>query len=125
MSTSSPSSQITGQSHNSKLGIEIGIPVAVVVVLLAVLAFFIFQNRKFRQRLLQVGKQTGEGSLESEEAKPETQERQGSLIGELDVTRYELSQQDAPKHEVLGNEIHELWYNHNPEHELVGDSPPR
>lgn len=124
-STGSPSPQPTGQSQNSKLGIEIGIPVAVVVVLLAVLAFFIFQNRRFRQRLLEIGKQTGEGSQESEAMRPETQERQGGLIGELDVTHYELTQRDAPNHEVLGNEIHELYYNNNPKHELVGDSPPR
>lgn len=102
-----------------------GIPVAIVVVLLAVLAFFILQNRKFRQRLLQVGKQTEEGSLESEAARPEMQEHQGDILGELDVTRYELTQQDAPKHEVLGNEIHEIYHNDSPEHELSGDSPPR
>ena len=101
-----------------------GIPVAIIVVLLAVLAFFIFQNRKFRQRLLQIGNKTGEGSLESEAARPEMQERHGDL-GELDVTRYELTQQDAPKHEVLGNEIHEIYHTDNPEFELVGDSPPR
>lgn len=124
-STGSPSPQPTAQSHNSKIGIEVGITVAVVVVLLAVLAFFIFQNRKFRRRLLQVGKQTGQGSLEPGVTRPEMQEHQGDLLGELDVTHYELTQQDAPKHEVLGNEIHEIYHNDNPEYELAGDSPPR
>ena len=102
-----------------------GIPVAIVVVLLAVLAFFIFQNRKFRQRLLQLGNKTGEGSPEFDATRPEMQERPGDLLGELDITRYELTQQDAPKHEVLGNEIHEIYHNDNLEYELDGDSPPR
>ena len=122
-STGSPSPQPTEQSHSSRIGIEVGIPVAIVVVLLAVLAFFIFQNRKFRQRLLQLGNQTREGSLGSEATRPEMEEQQGAPVGELDITRYELTQQDAPKHEVLGNEVHELYYNDNSEHELVGDSP--
>ena len=113
-STSSPAQQPTDLSHNSKTGIEIGIPIAIVVVLLAILAFFVFQNRKFRQRLLQLRSQMGEGSPGREDTTPEMQE--------LDLTHYELTQHDAPKHEVLGNGIHELYHN-GVEHELVGDGP--
>ena len=57
----------------------------------------------------------GEGSLGREDTTPEMQE--------LDLTHYELTQHDAPKHEVLGNEILELHHN-GVEHELVGDGPP-
>ena len=124
-STSSPSPQPTGQSHSSKTGIEVGIPIAVTVVLLAVLTFFIFQNRKFKQHLLQLRSQMGEGSLGREQTRPQMQEGEGVHIAELDLTSYELTQQNAPKHELLGNEVHEIYYNGMPEHELVGDNLPR
>jgi len=53
--TSSASPQPTAQNHNAQTGIEVGVPVAVVtVVLLAILAFFVFQNRKQKQRLIQL-----------------------------------------------------------------------
>lgn len=67
----------------------------------------------------------GEGSLRREETRPEMQEREGGPLGELDLTHYELTQQDAPKHELLGSEIRELYHNGIPAHELVGDNPPR
>ena len=46
------SPQSTDQNHNSKTGIDIGLPIAIVAVLLAVIAFFVFQNRKFKRRLM-------------------------------------------------------------------------
>ena len=104
---------------------EVGIPVAMVVVLLAVLAFFMFQNRKIKQRLLQLGDQMGESSLVREHARPETQEHEGGPMAELDLTHYELSHPDAPRHELLGNEIHEINHNGILEHELAGDGPQR
>ena len=124
-STSSSSPQLDAQRSNSKTGIEVGIPVAVVVVLLAILAFFIFQNRKFRQRLLQLRGQSGEDLTGGGGSRNEMQERWGAPMGELDATHYELTHQDAPKHELFGNQIHELPYNSVHEPELVGDSPPR
>lgn len=66
-----------------------------------------------------------EGSLGRENARPEMQEHEGGTIAELDLTHYELTQRDAPKHELLGNEVHEIYHNGAPEHELVGDGPPR
>lgn len=65
----------------------------------------------------------GEGSPGREDTITEMQEREGGFVGELDLTHYELTQQDAPTHEVLGNEIHELHHN-GVEHELVGNGPP-
>ncbi|KAF6222655.1 hypothetical protein HO133_000702 [Letharia lupina] len=124
-STSLPSPRPTDPSHISKTGIEVGIPIATVVVLLAILAFFIFQNRKFKQRLFQLRSQMSEGSLRRGEARPEMHEREGGALGELDLTHYELTQHDAPKHELLGSEIRELDHNGIPAHELVGDNPPR
>lgn len=67
----------------------------------------------------------GEGSLGREQTRPQMQEREGGRIAELDLTHYELTQQDAPNHELLGNEVHEIYHNSMPEHELVGDNPPR
>lgn len=52
------------------------------------------------------------------------QEREEGVVAELDLTNYELTQQDAPKHELSGNEVHELYHNGVPEHELLGDNPP-
>ena len=123
--TSSLSPQPTIQSHNSKTGIEIGIPVAIVVVLLAVLAFFIFQNRKFRQRLLQL-RNPGEGSSpRQEETRAEMQGGDEYLAGELDVTHYELPHQNTPQHELSGNEVHEIYHYGILEHELDGNGPWR
>ncbi len=91
--------------------------------MLAVLALFIFQNRKFKQRLLQLKDQMGQDSP-GEGTRSDMQQREGVPVGELDITHYELTQRDAPKHEILGNEIHELNHNGIPKHELIGDSPP-
>ena len=122
-SQTSASPQSTDQSNSSKTGIEIGIPVAIVVVLLAVITFFVFQNRRFKHRLIQLHSQTEEGPLGLEETRPKTQEVEGHPIAELDLTRSELTQQDAPEHELLGNGIHELNHNDFPLHELDGDRP--
>ncbi len=67
----------------------------------------------------------GEGSLGQEEAHPDMQQRESGLVGELDLTHYELTQQDAPKHELSGNEVHELYHNGILDHELVGSDPSR
>lgn len=104
---------------------EVGIPVVMVVVLLAVLALFMFQNRKFKQRFLQLRDQMGESSIGREHVRPETQEHEGGPMAELDLTHYELSHPHAPRHELLGNEIHEINHDGILEHELVGDGPRR
>lgn len=67
----------------------------------------------------------GEGSLGQEGTRPEMQEPEEGPVGELDLNHYELTQHDAPKHELLGNEIHQIYHGGIPEHELIGDSPPR
>lgn len=107
------------------MGIEVGIPVAIAVVLLAVLAFFVFQNRKFKRRLFQLRGQMGNDSLGRTEERPEMQQPEGGPLGELDLTHYELTQHRAPRHELLGTQVHELHHNGIFEHELVGDGPPR
>ena len=67
----------------------------------------------------------GEGPPGQEETQPDMQQREGGMVGELDLTHYELTQQDAPKHELSGNEVHELYHNGILDHELVGSDPPR
>ena len=85
-------------------------PVAVVVVLLAILAFFISKNRKQKRRLLQLQGERAETQLRHEEAEPGMQE--------LDVTHHELTQPNAPRHEMAGEAFFELSQPHAPMHEL-------
>ena len=92
------------------MGIEIGVPVTVVIVLLAILAFFISQNRKQKRRLLQLQGERAENQLRHDEVEPGMQE--------LDVTHRELTQPDAPRHEVAGEALFELSQPHAPMHEL-------
>ena len=115
--TSSPSAQPKNQGHSSKMDINVGIIVAVVVILLAILVFFIFQNRKFRQRLLHI-REDSSGQAGTRTA---PQRGNGNPPGELDITHYELTQQNAPQHELSGNEIHELYHRGIPEHDLRRD----
>ena len=124
-SSNSPSPQSTNQAHSSKLGIEVGIPVAIFLILLAVLAFFMFQNRKFKQRLIQLRDQMGASSPRQEHARPKMEEFEGDPVAELDLTYFELGHCHAPKHELLGSEIHELNHRGIPRHELAGDSRRR
>ena len=123
--TSSPSTQSTNQSHDSKTELGIGITVAVIAILLAILAFFIFQNRKFKQRLLQLR----EGPSGQEQTRTAVRKGNENPSGELDVTLHELAQQNTPRHELFGNEvhelseneIHELYHRNIPEHDLNRD----
>ena len=124
-SSNSPSPQSANQAHSSKLGIEVGIPVAIFLILLAVLAFFMFQNRKFKQRLIQLRDQMGANSPRQEHARPKMEEFEGDPVAELDLTYFELGHRHAPKHELLGSEIHELNHRGIPRHELAGDSRRR
>lgn len=94
------------------MGINVGITVTVVVILLAILAFFIFQNRRFRQRLLQLR----ESPSRQEGTKTAGQRASGNPPEELDITRYELTEKNASSHELSGNEIHELYHRGNQEH---------
>lgn len=64
----------------------------------------------------------GEGSLGREETRPEIQKHGERSMGELDLTRYGLTQQDASKQELFGSQLHELF--HNGIHE-IGDNSPR
>ena len=124
-SANSPSPQSTNQGHSSQLGIEVGIPVAIVITLLAVLALFMVQNRKFKQRLIQLRDQMGASSPRQEHARPKVGEFEGDPVAELDLTYFELGHRHAPKHELLGSEIHELNHRAIPRHELAGDSHRR
>ena len=124
-STDSHSPQPTNQADSSKSDIEIGIPVAIVVIILAVIAIFTFQDRKFKHRLLKLRDQMAGSSPGQDNARPEMQRFEERAVAELDLTRYELSHRHAPKHELLGNEIHELNHHGFPEHELAGDDSQR
>ena len=119
--TSSSSTQPTHQSHNSKMNIYIGITVAVVVILLAVLAFFIFQNRKFKQRF----RKLIEGPSGQEETTTAVRRGVQNPPVELDLTHYELAQQGTLRHELSGNGIHEIYHLGIPEHELIRDRSQR
>ena len=127
--TSSPSTQPTNQSHDSKMEINVGITVAAIAILLAILAFFIFQNRKFKQRLLQLR----ERPSRQEETRTEVRKDNENPSGELDLTLHELAQQNTPRHELFGNEIHELsenqihelYHRSIPEHDLTTDDSQR
>ena len=121
-SSNSPAPQSTNQAHSSQLGVEVGIPVAIVIILLAVFALFMVQNRKFKQRLIQLRDQMGASSPRQEHARPKMDEFQGDPIAELDLTYFELGHRHAPKHELLGSELHELNHRGIPRHELAGDS---
>ena len=84
-----------------------------------------FQNRKFKKRLLQLRDQMGESLPGQEHARPEMEEFEGDPVAELDLTHYELSHRHVPRHELLGNGVHEMNHNGIPKHELVGDGPER
>ena len=124
-SSNPPAPQSTNQAHSSQLGIEVGIPVAIVIILLALLALFMVKNRKFKQRLIQLRDQMGANSPRQEHARPKMEEFQGDPVAELDLTYFELGHRHAPKHELLGSEIHELNHRGIPRHELAGDSRRR
>ena len=100
---------------------NVGIIVAVVVVLLAVLAFFVVQNRKFKRHLLQLR----ESLSRQEGTRTALQRDNGNSLGELDITHYELTQSNAPQHELSGNEIYELYHRGIPQHDLNRDDAQR
>lgn len=95
---------------------EAGVPVAVVtVVLLAILAFFVFQNRKQKQRLIQLQNERAGDPLRHVEMREQVED----VLGELDETYHELTQPDAPQHEIVGNGIYDLFPPCALEHELA------
>ena len=96
------------------MDIYIGITVAVVMVALAIIAFLIFQNRKFKQRLLQL-REGPSGQGEATTAAPKGNK---NPPGELDLTFHEMAQQNTSQHELSGDEIYEL-YRGMPEHDLT------
>lgn len=119
--TSSPSTQPSTQSYNSKINMTVAITVAVIVILLAIVAFFIFQNQKFRRRLLQLR----DGPSGHEETRTAVHICNENLPGELDLTHYELAQQNTPRHELSGNQIHEAYSRGIPVHDLIRDGYQR
>ena len=109
------------------MDLNVGITGAVAVILLAILAFFIFQNRKFKQRLLQLREgPSGQGEVNTAVLKDNE-----NPLEEPDRTNYELAQPDTPRHELFGNEIHELsgneihelYHRGISEHESTRDDP--
>jgi predicted Holliday junction resolvase-like endonuclease len=79
--------------------IGVGVPVALVLVLLAILAFLVFQIRRQKRRL-QLQSHRVDVPLQHEEVDPGMQE--------LDITHYELAHPNAPQHEIAGNGIYEF-----------------
>ena len=78
---------------------------AVMVVLLAILTFFIFQNRKNKRHLLHLQREKAGDPPRQERAEPGMQEHENDFAGELDVTHYEITQPDAPQHEIAGKPL--------------------
>ena len=71
---------------------------AVIIVLLASLAFIIFRkNQKQKQGLVHL---QSERAGDPQSHRPEMHEHGEDLVGELDITHYELTQSDAPRHEL-------------------------
>lgn len=97
---SSPTSkQPAGQNHDSTRRVKIGVPVAVIIVLfLAGLVFLIFRKNRAQKRGLV--KLQGERSEDPLSGRPKQQELAGDSAWELDVTHYELSHPNAPRHEL-------------------------
>lgn len=74
-------------------GVEVGVPLAVVILLLASLAFFVLRkNRKQKWGLAHLQSKRAGDQLPH---RPEMDE-----LAELDVTHYELTQSNAPRHEL-------------------------
>lgn len=84
------------RDHDSKLGIKIGVPIAVVIIfLLAFLAFFI--RRRNRSHKPGAAALHEKSTDERSNLKPELE---GNSAMELDVTHYELSHSEPPRHEL-------------------------
>ena len=62
------------------------------------------------------------GPPRQEHARPEMEEIEGDPVVELDLTYLELGHRHAPKHELLGGEIHELNHRGIPREELAEEN---
>lgn len=112
--TSSATPEPGKQNHNSTTGTKVGVPLAVIIVLLAgFTSYILWKNHKQRQSSLKLQE---EGADNSPSQRPKTHEHEGEILGELDTTHYELTQLDAPRHELHNDPLHEL--NTSPRYKL-------
>ena len=97
--STSTSKQPADQNHDSTRGVKIGVPIAVIIVaILACLVFLIFRkNRAQKRGLVEL---QGGGSEDPLSVRPMQQELEGHTAWELDVTHYELSHPNTPRHEL-------------------------
>lgn len=91
--------------HNSKTGIEVGVPIAVAVVLLAVIAFFVFQNRRQKKSLLHLQRAGAGDALQGGGVELDAKDNTHQYVAELDQPHVELTHPDAPRHELGENNI--------------------
>ncbi len=91
--TASP--QPADKTPSYTLGLEIGVPLAVIILLLASLAAFLFRrNRKQKRDLIHV-----QGTRAADQSEVHQLGEDG-MLGELDVTRWELTQANAGRWEL-------------------------
>ena len=86
----------TAKPHNDAiLGIAVGVPLAIVIVLLVVVAFFLYQLiRKHKLGFVHLQHAAKGDPL------PEMNAVGAQPVAELDITHYELNHPDAPRHEL-------------------------
>ena len=81
--------------NDTILGIAVGVPLAIFIVLLAVVAFFLYQQiRKHELGLIHLQHAAKGDPL------PEMNVVGAQPVAELDITHYELNHPDAPQHEL-------------------------
>ncbi len=81
--------------NDTILGIAVGVPLAIVIVLLAVVAFFLYQLiRKHKLGFFHLQHAAKGTPL------PEMDAIGPQSLAELDITHYELNHPDAPRHEL-------------------------
>lgn len=103
--TSAASPIDSHQGDAPKLGLAAGIPTAAVALLLLTLVTHIIrQRRKHKRRLLRLRMEDSVDRRDLKRARPAKNKKPR----ELDITHFELSHPNAPQHEILGNDLHEL-----------------
>ena len=85
----------TALAHMDKRNWNLGLPLAIVIVLLAVVAFFLYQLiRKHKLGFFHLQHAAKGTPL------PEMDAVGPQSLAELDITHYELNHPDAPRHEL-------------------------
>lgn len=91
------SPQPASHNHNPTTEIAIGVPMAVVIVFLAILLFLFWKKNIQKQNFTDLKRERTENPLSF---RPELLGFDENPVYELDVSRYELSHANAPRHEL-------------------------